>query len=72
MNQLPNIASMKQEKYNVLQAAAQRALYGWPVQDQDQQGKTPKKQKPFPDVVVPDAPQVGSRQSPGIVPPKAY
>jgi hypothetical protein len=67
-----NLMHPPQAKYDRYQAAATRALTGWPAPDEETRAKDAKKDNhPFPDVVVPDAPRVASRMSPGVVPPKA-
>jgi hypothetical protein len=66
-----NIANTKQEKYNVLRSAAERALLGWPMDDDSGRVKDPKKDNsPIPEITPPASPRVASRTMPGTTPMK--
>lgn len=64
----------KDERYNVLRAAAERALTGWPIDEEAdvKRAKDPKKRdlRPGSDVMVPKAPRVAARSMPGTTPMK--
>jgi hypothetical protein len=71
---LPAKTRPKDERYNVLRSAAERALTGWPempVEQMTDRVKDPKKDKStVPAVRVPNAPRVASRTMPGTTPMK--
>jgi hypothetical protein len=66
-----NLAQPPQAKHDVYMSAAARSLSGAPQVVADQIGKTPEA-KSVTEVMVPDAPLVASRTSPGTVPMKTH